>query len=841
MPVRRAAAGLLALAGETSRDVREAARSLASAPVFVLVSVVSLGVGIGLATTVYSEYRSTIFRAVPGVRDPSSLVTILQPVSHASLEAFAANGQFDSLAAYEGPVAIVWRTPSGPERVWGQIVTPNYFDVLGVPGLAGLKPRPTSSPLERLAGRGFGPGDSRADVGGIVISDRFWREHLGADRAIVGKPLQLGNRLVDVAGVAPPGFLGASPMMAAVDLFVPTTADERLVPELNRERLNDRGLHTFTAIGRLRSGLAMEQAEVALDAVAERLQRELRGQQPKRERLVSLAAGGSLFPIRKQDMPMILSFPVVLVGLALWMGCTNVATMALARAMARRRETAIRLALGAGRARIIRRTLIEAVMLSLGAAAFGCLMASFALRSYDRLKPMMPGFIDVHLTMDWTSFAVATAAAIAAGILFGLVPAFRSARADIASGLTYARQHRVAGYRRLSVRNILVLQQVCGSLTMLLLTGFIILGFQRSTSPDPGFDARGLFTASFDPGRDGYTAAQADDLVERLEVNIGRAAGVRSAARSQGAALGAFVDVAQAKTRMVRDPQVLRAIKVERVGPGYFDVMGIPLLVGRGFTAFESRHPSRITIVNETLAREFGGGAAALGRTVEIEGQRHSVVGVVKDVRSTALLRTDRGTAYVPLDVAGQRAAPAITLTVRVEPGVDAPALVRDRARALAADLTVFDVRAVADDMRQIFSMVRIVTFVYGGIGLFGLVLAGVGLGGVTAYAVAQRRKEIGIRMALGARAAAVLKLVLREGAGLVAAGTVLGLFAAMAVGRALAAYVELVSEALKTSLSDPLLLVGAPVLLAVCTMLACYLPARRAIHIDPATTLREE
>jgi predicted permease len=484
---------------------------------------------------------------------------------------------------------------------------------------------------------------------------------------------------------------------------------------------------------------------------------------------------------------------------------------------------------------------MESIMLALVAAAFGCVMAYFALGSGDRLKPMMPGFIDIQFRMDWTSFAVAAAVAAVAGVLFGLVPALRLARTDIASGLAYARQRRIAGYRWFSVRNVLVLQQVAGSLTMLLLTGFIILGFQRSTSPDPGFDVRGLYTASFDPGRDGYSARQAADVLERLEANLAHAAGIRGVSRSQGTTMGVFGDLAQTKTQFVRDPQVLRATKIERVGQGYFDVMRIPVLIGRTFTTFESRHGARVAIVNETLARDFGPAAAAIGQTVDIGEVRYPIVGVVGDVRGTSMIRMERGVAYVPLEDAAARVAPAMRMIVRAEPGIDAPRTIRDQAAALDPNLTVFDVRAVANDMRQLFSMVRIVTFVYGGIGVFGLALAGIGLGGVTAYAVMRRRKEIGIRMALGARAAAVLRLVLREGAVLVAAGTLLGLAAAMAVGRAIAAYVELVSEALKTSLSDPILLVGAPAVLAAFAMLACWFPARRAVRIDPAATLREE
>jgi predicted permease len=808
------------------RDVRHSARVLVASPAYTLVSVLSIALGIGLATTVYCEYRSTLFRPIPGVTAAESLVTILQPVSYPSLEEFRDNsGQFSSLAAYQGPVPFVLRNQGAPERVWGQIVTPDYFRVLGV----------------RCAlGRAFAPGDAELHTG-AVISDRLWRRRFSADPNLPGQTIRLGGRMVTVIGVAPPGFLGASPMMLAADIFVATTADEDILPELARERVHDPRRRGFFTVGRLRPGITTEQAEIALDALARRLDEQLGERLQPGGRRISLAPGGTLFPVRKQDLPLLLSFPLALVGITLWVGCTNVATMSLAKVVARRRETAVRLALGAGRARIVRQLLTENVMLSLMAAFAGCALSYWALGAADRLKPMMPGYMEVQFLMDGTALAMAVVVAVGAGLVFGLLPAVRAARTNIASGLSTGAYVRVSGYRWFSVRNFLVLQQVAGSLTLLLLTGFIILGFQRSTSLDMGFDTRGLSMASLDPQRDGYTPEATADLLEKLEQRLRVVPGIRAVAYAQGSPLGALGEMAQAKTRLVRDPQLLHYVKIEHVAPRYFETIGIPILLGRAFTIAEADHAAKVAIVNETMAQGFGPGAEVLDRTVDIDGQPHSIVGVAKDVRGVAILRLSESVAYVPLDAADRRAAGGMTVLVRAEPGVEVPAEIRKAARALDPDLAVFDVLNMTEQIQQTMSMVRVVTFVYGGIGLFGLALAAIGLGGVTAYAVARRRKEIGIRMALGARAVDVLRVVLREGAVLVIVGTAVGQLAAMGVGRALGGYIALVSQALQTSLSDPLLLVGAPILLAGVTMLACWFPARRAIRIDPVTTLREE
>ena len=809
-----------------ARDVRASARSLAAAPGFVLTSAISIGLGIGLATTVFCEYRSTLFRPLPGVSGGTSLVTILQPVSYQALREFRdASGQFSELAAFQGPVAFVLRTRTGQERVWGQIVTPDYFRVLRV---------------RCTIGRTLGPEDSDGNTS-IVISDRLWQARFGRDPAVLARTLPLGGRSVTVVGVAAPGFLGASPLMSAADVWVATSADAAIVPELARQRLDDPGLRTFVAIGRLRAGVTVEQTEIALDGIVRRLD-ERNGErlQPSGRR-IALAPGGNVFPIRDQDLPLVFSFPVALVGLTLWVGCANVATMSLARAMGRRRDTAIRLALGASRSRIVRQLLTESVMLALVAAALGCCFSYWSLGVADRLRPMMPGYMDLQFQMDRTALIVASAIGILAGVLFGLAPALRSARVDISTGIRTGVHVRLAGYRSFSVRNLLVLQQVAGSLTLLLLTGFIVLGFGRSASVDPGFDPHGLFSASLDPRRDGYTPEATADILDRLEHRLTSIPGIRMVAFAEGGAGGAMAQMARAKSRMIRDPQMLRAVQVERIGPRYFETMRIPLVLGRPFTVSESRPAAAIAIVNETMARGLGSGGPIVGRTLEVEGKTHSIIGVARDVRGVSILRVSRSMAYLPLDVTEAGAIGGVTLIVRAEPGVDVPREVRGAARSLDPALGVFDAQSMTAEIQQMLALVRAATFVYGGIGLFGLALAAIGLGGVTAYAVAQRRKEIAIRMALGARAANVLRLVLREGAWLVGAGTVVGLLAALAIGRTLGAYIELVSEALRTSVSDPVLLVGGPLILAIFTMLACLVPASRSTRVDPVVALKEE
>jgi macrolide transport system ATP-binding/permease protein len=596
----------------------------------------------------------------------------------------------------------------------------------------------------------------------------------------------------------------------------------------------------------LKPGLSVGQAEEALDAIVRRA--EQMHNDPARdslERRVRLLPGGRMFPVRDEDLPRAIGFPLVLASLVLVMACGNVANMLLARSAARRREMAVRISLGAGRGRIVRQLLTESVLLALLGAIAGLAFARWMLSGLESMRPLIPeyGYFDVRF--DWQALAFAVLVAAGSGILFGLVPALRASREDIYAGL---KPHAAAsGHRRrlISLRNVLVFQQVTASIVLLLLTGFVVVGWQRTATLDVGFDTAHLYRVSVDPVRDGYTPERARVFFEQLGERLTRLPGVRAVSVSQTLPLAMSNSEAllSAKVDFAGGTRSLGATRADRVGAGFFETVGIPLLRGRTFERRDEADDSRVLIVNETMARQVWPGDEPVGKTVDFDGARWQVIGVVGDIRPALPLAPTLPAAYRPIAPSGF-ATPSthgVTVLLRGVPGFEAAERIRAEVEALDPRVTVFQVTRMEDDVTQALYLARVATVVYGGMGVFGLILASVGLAGVTAQAVARRTHEIGIRMALGARRADVLWLVLRESSAIVVAGTIVGLAAALCLTWALASFVEALAETTHTSMSDPLLLIGGPGLLAALAMIACYLPARRSTRINPVTALRAE
>jgi predicted permease len=812
-------------------DVRYAVRQLIASPGLALVCTVSLGIGIGLNTSIYSQFRSTVFHPVPQVADPGRVVLVQQPVSYPNYEQYRDHGgQFQGLSAYIAPVPFVVSLGGAAQRVWGHIVTPDYFETLGV--------RPHLGRLMGVEERD--PGRTS-----LVLSHRLWQSRFGADPRIVGRRVKVNGQMLTAIGVAPPDFLGPMPMMMAADLWIPTTAQARVAPELGRNALTDRKVAAFALVGRLKPGVAMAQAEIALDAQARAIE-QLHGDpgRDRPERRITLLPGGRLVPVRDQDMALVTAFPIVLVGLTLWIACSNVATMLLARAAGRRREIAIRLSMGASRWRVIRQMLTESVMLAALGGVAGYFFAVWSQSTVESFKPFMPNYVHIDLSMDWTVFAFTAGMCVLTGVLFGLAPALQATRADLAQAMKAGALARMPGYRWYSSRNILVLQQVAGSLTLLLLTGFIVLGFRNTSRVELGFDERDLYLMSLDPVREGYSPEKAAAFFDNLPDRVRLAPGVAAASLAQTPPLGALTGEESAKFQTeFYSGKITRTTRVERVGAAYFETMGIRLAAGRDFRREDVREDPRALVINEALARDAFGGKNAIGQTLEVEGKRYEVVGVAVNVHTGFILQKDQPAAYLPMEPSryAQPSRQGVTLVVRGAPGADAVRQAREAIAALDPELTVFQVRSIGEMVRQMLYLFELTMVMYGGIGLFGLVLAATGLAGVTAYAVARRSKEIGIRIALGALPGDVLKLVLREGVVLAGVGTAIGLAAAFAITRALASYLELLGMVTQTSLSDPLLVVGAPALLVSLTLLACYLPARRSTKVNPVSVLREE
>jgi len=816
------------------RDTRYATRLLARAPGFTLAAVLCLAIGTGLTAAMYAQVQSTMLAEIPGgVRDPDALVRIQKPVAFPVYEELRdGTDGVVHLAGYIGPVPLTLATEdrSDSVRMWGHLATPNYFDVLGVQAARGR----LFGPEERIPGRGSV----------AVIGDRLWRSRFGAQPSVVGQSVRVNGHLVTVIGVTPSGFAGASPMTAAADLWIPTTAAAQVAPELSA--LCDRRGASTEIIGRLFPGIAPAQGELALETVARRI--EVVHGEPGRERderRIKMLPGGRMFPVRTEDLPRTIGFPLVLVSLVLVMACGNVANMVLARGASRHREFALRLALGAGRGRVVRQLITESVMLSLLGSIGGAVLALWLLSLFEMMRPVIPDYVQYDVRFHWGAYALAALTASLSTIFFSLSPALRASRQDIHAGLKPNAPSGLHGRRRFGLRNLVIFQQVTVSVVLVLLTGFVVVGWRRAANVNVGFDPEHLYFLSVDPIRDGYDAAQTAQLVDRLQARLQTVPGVAAVGLAQTVplALSGAEIVMYARTDLATGTASLGAMRADRVGGGFFEAVGTPILRGRGFTAADHRDESRAVMVNETMARRGWPESDALGQPLTLGSETWQVVGVVRDMRSAFPLAPTLPAVYQPVTPTGF-AAPSrhgVILAVRIAPGVDGAVLLRREVKAVDLHLTVVDVKPMTQEVEQAQFLARAATVVYGGMGVLGLVLASVGLAGVTAYAVARRTREIGIRMALGAQRSQVLWLVLREGAIIVVAGTVTGVALALALTRALSGVVEAFGETTRLSVSDPRLLIGGPALLVALALMACYLPARRSTQIDPVTALRSE
>ncbi|HWR54579.1 MAG TPA: ADOP family duplicated permease [Bryobacteraceae bacterium] len=825
-----AASHIRVFLANVSQDVKYGARMLGRTPGFTAAAFVCLSIGIGVTAATFSQLRSGVFRELPGSGNPGSLVRLERPVPFSDYEDFRdRSGLFDSLAAYMAPIpAVVARPGEQPERVWGHVATPDYFQVLGA------KP---------ALGRLFGAEERGQGAGQVaVLSHRLWRARFGGDPSIIGRPIRVNGRPVTVLGVASEDFLGASPLTSAAAIWIPTTAGAAVIPELRR--LGDRRT-AFDVIGRLRTDLSYSKVEEALDLLVRRLdQAHGRPVTESKERLVRVLPGGRVFPLRNEDVPRAIGFPLLLVGLVLLMACGNVANMLVARGAARRRELSVRVALGASRGRIVRQLLIESLMLGVLGGAGGVAFAFTELSFIESLRPMMPGYIAFETRLDWRSLVFAAVVAVGSGLLFGIVPALQTARAGIYAGLKRDGT-QVRAPRWFSLRNVLVFQQVTAAVVLLLLTGIVVMGWHRSSAIDTGYNAANLYTLALDPVRDGYSADATLDFFDKLPHRLERVPGITAVGLAQTLplAMSSGEAIMSAKVDFVEGAKSSGAIRAERFGAGFLEALGARLVRGRTFVERDQREDSRVIIVNETMAAKLWPGEDALGQTLSLERARWQVIGVVRDLRSALPLAPPQPSAYQPATPSGF-ATPSrhgVIVVVRVAPDFDVPTRLRREIAAIDANLTVFQVKRMSDEVDQLLYLARFGTLMYGGMGMFGLILSAVGLAGVTAYAVARRTHEIGIRMALGARRANVLWLVLREGSAIIAAGVVVGVAVALGLLRAVSHFAETLAETTRASASDPLLLVGAPALLAALALAACYLPARRSTRVDPVTALRSE
>jgi predicted permease len=818
-----------------------------------------MGLAIGLTTNVYSSSWALLTRPMQGVAHASHLVMAEKPVSYFYVERYREQKSiFSGVAAFQTAVPFNMRLPGDTgakqERIFGQLVSPDYFQVMGVDAERG---RVLTPDLDRAG-----------DPPTAVISDRFWRTRLASRPDAVGLALRINGQSVTIVGIAPRGFEGAFAAESAAELFVPVTVPAAVAPELANDVLHRRNAREFLALAYLAPGVTAQKAESALDSVTRRLDADDPAAAPQSDKAkrVTLLPAGTRVPIPPELKRALAGFFGLLMGIVIVIACMNLGTMLMVRGANRRKEFAIRMSIGASRFRLARQLMSEGMLLSLlgGLLGFGLAYLLNVFNAYLHQAVDTPGVPE--LAIDWRAAVFAFVAALICGVGLSVAPALRSTKSELTPALKEGSAMQLPGHRRFGFRNLAMAAQLAGSLMLLLITGFVLMGFARGYQVKTNFDPRLMAMASIDPVRDGESADKALDFFTKLPQRL------KDSGKFSGIALTTLppfttVDDDDGDSLTVDDPQSSQRVQQpaikESVGAGYFAALGEPVMYGREISEADERslmepaagnlaaNPagSVVTnavrtvpvVLNETAAKKLFSSTNAVGKHLKDADHRYEVVGIVHDLKSG--MGVKQAIAYVALtrDDFARPPASGITILARTRPGVDGAASVRDVVASLDPGLVLFHVETLSDQLAMSRRGIRSAMWTYGGIGAFGLILSAIGLAGVTAYAVAQRKREIGIRMALGANKGQVLRLVLREGVTLIFVGTMLGFAGAALVSKALGAVTSVLADALAMGTNDPRLLIGAPALLAALAVLACYVPARAAVRIDPLKALRTE
>jgi predicted permease len=841
---------------ELRQDMRYALRSLAASPGFTIVALLSLSLGICVATCAFSEMNGMALRTLPGVQKPGELVTLQSPASYPSYKRFSQQQDlFVSTMAYAAPVPFAVAVAGNTQRIWGHLVSSSYFSTLGVQPALGAY----FDASEKQ--------NSRAPA--VVVSHRFWQDRLGGDRLAIGKSIRVDGRPFAILGIAPADFLGASPLLFPADIWMSVSAGRGVAPELADNALERRDAAMFSMVARLKAGISTARAEAELDATAQQFERDRVDvdQNTHKRRRVLLAEGGKMFPLRKQDLPFFTSFFTVVAGLVMLIACSNAANMMLARATRRRREIAIRLAMGASRGRLIRQLLTESMALAIAAGMAGFLASLWLMSLASQVQMPFPMPVAYDLRPDAHVLVLTLVLSLGTGLLFGLAPALQATKTDLAPALKEGGNLFFRAHRRFSLRNLLIVWQVAGSLTLLVVLGLLSFGIQTTLGIQAGINPKNLYSVALDPVRDGYSGAQAAVLLNKLLDRVKALPPVKAATLTETVPVsipGSWIRVSSAGGE---ERLIVSAVR-HVVGSGYFETTGIPVLSGRNFRKQEETDDSATAIISETLASQLWKGKESVGRSIDLANgeiatatglwpgsfdhrpalsrsglQRFEVIGVAANVTEDIIVGKPRPAIYFPLRPSSfsHPSLQGIILMVRTIPGVDALSLVRREISAIDERITPVNARSMDDQIGKFMAPLRMAAWTYALIGAFGLLLAGVGLAGVTAYAVAQRAREIGIRMALGADRGAVLSLVMKESFVLIVAGTAAGMCGAWAGARMLSSMNSSVGTVTSTSTSDPVVLMGAPLLLGLLALIACYLPARKSMRIDPVVALRQE
>jgi predicted permease len=822
-------------------DLRYAVRWLRRSPGFAAVAVLSLGIGIGFNTAIFAVVDALLLRPLP-VAEPARLVDLY--TSGADGDQYNTNSVPDlddyraQVAAFEDVVGYspMFAAVGDGERtrlLLGEVVTGNYFSVLGVPARAGRTLQPADA----------APGAPRV----AVVSERYWRRELGADPAAVGRVIRIRGQAFTIAGVVGGEFTGMLPMLAPelwvavrhVDDVEPAGINEVVPSPTGTSRLDRRGQRWLFAKARLKPGATIDEARANVAVVAGVLRATY--PQTNKDRRVTLlpASETRVHPAGDGILTWIVGGTMAAVSLVLIIACANVAGMLLARASSRQRELSVRLAIGAGRGRLVQQLLTEGLVLAGLGAAVGLVLASWLTRVLSTFDLPLPIALSLDLRLNGTVLGFTVGAAFVTGILASLAPALRVSRASIVTALRgEAKAERVAG-RRWTLRDALVIGQVAVTVVLLVTAALLLRSLAASAAADVGFGTGGLAVVSADPNMNGYTPERSAQFWRDALDRIAALPGVERAATASRVPFSFNFNRQNVAVpgHQTSPSEMGASINAAIVSPGYFETLGVAVLDGRDVAASDTPDRPRVAVINETMAARYWPGRRPIGervfeRTLD-SGRPLEIVGVVADHK---------------LQTVGEPAGPAIFFAAAQRPDSyavviartrgDETALLHDLRRTLHAlepNLLLIEQQTMRQQIAATLFPVRVAATLVGVFSGLALLLASIGLYGVIAFSVARRTREIGIRMAIGARPRAVLLLVLRQGLTLAAIGVAAGIGLAALATRAVSGALYGVGAA------DPIAWGSAAILMLGIATLANLIPARRALRIDPTQALRTE
>jgi len=825
------------------QDVRYALRQLRKSPGFTAVAVLTLGLGIGLNSAIFTLFDALTLRPLP-ISDPDAVVNVYQRIQDeaGSYRSFSypeyvalrqSNAVFSGLIAYSWmPAEIVTPTRStvdGAEEAHGLLVTANYFPLLG--GEAAL-------------GRTFltEEDESHGARPVMVLSHGFWEEHFSSDRSIVGKSVKLNGTLMTVVGVASAGFVGTEPQTP--DFWVPMMMQAQLTP--GDERLSDRRSFWLDVVARLKPGVSRTQAQAGMDALINRIAPDYLGTNQKVS--IDLVAGSLLARPDVRGQVESLAFLVMAsVAMILLIACANVANLSLARSAVRQKEIGVRLSLGASRGRVVQQLLTESLLVALLSGVAGLLLARWLPGAIiSLLRPQHEQPISVPLVLDIPVLGYTLLLSVGTAIVFGLIPALRASRTNP----NWASKGEITtlgqGGGRLRIHSVLVGTEISVCLVLLLGAGLLARALGRAQTVDPGFDMKHVLALSMDLNLHGYDNERATEfhrhLIEQLQALPGvKAVSVASLAPLGGMSRAAPVTAADSNGPVGRSET---SVGYWVVSPNYFATLSIPIVRGRSFGLRDAGQGTPVAIINEAMARQFWPGQDPVGKRLRPGPPSvpfTEVVGVVKNTRGARLWEADQPYVYLPL-LQNNTKGPAIQteqlgmkILIRTDGNPDdISAIVPRVVRTLDPNVQGSAATLGKSAERWVwFSQVG--AMLSSSLGILGLFLASLGIYGLMSYSVAQRTHEVGIRIALGANRSDILKLVLGQGLRISLVGLVVGLAIALGVTRVIAAMLYGVKP------TDPVTFGGVSALLTAVALLASYLPARRAAKVEPLVALRYE